>query len=221
MVRKVLVLEDESSIRGFIVINLTRAGYEVIEAETGEQALELLQANSDVKVALLDIMLPGIDGFEVCRRIRATNTNIGIIMLTARDSVMDKVNGLQIGADDYVAKPFDMEELLARIHALLRRTQMKKEMNTLEHGELHIDLPTRKVIYQHKEIVLTVTEFDLLMLLVKNAGQVLTRHQILDEVWGYDDDVSTNIIEVYIRYLRNKMKGIPIETVRGVGYRLV
>ena len=121
MARKVLVLEDESSIRSFIVINLTRAGYEVIEAETGEEALEKLKEHTDVRVALLDIMLPGIDGFEVCRRIRATNTRIGIIMLTARSQEMDKVTGLMTGADDYVTKPFSPAELTARVDALFRR----------------------------------------------------------------------------------------------------
>ncbi|MBM6930842.1 response regulator transcription factor [[Clostridium] spiroforme] len=216
---KLLIIEDEKNMSELLKLELSHSGYDCHQAFDGKDGLEMA-LNDHYDLILLDLMLPRMNGIEVCRRLRE-HKDTPVIMLTARDSVMDKVNGLQIGADDYVAKPFDMEELIARIHALLRRTQMKKEMNTLEHGELHIDLPTRKVIYQHKEIVLTVTEFDLLMLLVKNAGQVLTRHQILDEVWGYDDDVSTNIIEVYIRYLRNKMKGIPIETVRGVGYRLV
>ena len=120
--KKVLVLEDESSIRSFIVINLRRAGYEVIEAGTGEEALEMLQQHSDIRVALLDVMLPGIDGFEVCRRIRATNSRIGIIMLTARSQEMDKVTGLMTGADDYVTKPFSPAELTARVDALMRRS---------------------------------------------------------------------------------------------------
>lgn len=216
---KLLIIEDEKNMSELLKLELSHSGYDCNQAFDGKDGLEkALSDNYDL--ILLDLMLPKMNGIEVCRRLREQK-DTPVIMLTARDSVMDKVNGLQIGADDYVAKPFDMEELLARIHALLRRTQMKKEISTLQHGDLHIDLPTRKVMYQGKEIVLTVTEFDLLMLLVKNAGQVLTRHQILDEVWGYDDDVSTNIIEVYIRYLRNKMKGIPIETIRGVGYRLV
>lgn len=216
---KLLIIEDEKNMSELLKLELSHSGYDCNQALDGKDGLEkALSDNYDL--ILLDLMLPKMNGIEVCRRLREQK-DTPVIMLTARDSVMDKVNGLQIGADDYVAKPFDMEELLARIHALLRRTQMKKEISTLQHGDLHIDLPTRKVMYQGKEIVLTVTEFDLLMLLVKNAGQVLTRHQILDEVWGYDDDVSTNIIEVYIRYLRNKMKGIPIETIRGVGYRLV
>ena len=216
---KLLIIEDEKNMSELLKLELSHSGYDCDQAFDGKDGLEKALSNN-YDLILLDLMLPKMNGIEVCRRLREQK-DTPVIMLTARDSVMDKVNGLQIGADDYVAKPFDMEELLARIHALLRRTQMYKELYVLQHGDLHIDLPTRKVMYQGTEIILTVTEFDLLMLLVKNAGQVLTRHQILDEVWGYDDDVSTNIIEVYIRYLRNKMKGIPIETIRGVGYRLV
>lgn len=216
---KILIIEDEKNMSELIKLELTHSGYDCQQAYDGMDGLEKA-LQDDYDLILLDLMLPRMNGIEVCRRLREQK-DTPVIMLTARDSVMDKVNGLQIGADDYVAKPFDMEELLARIHALLRRTQMKKETTVVQYGDIHIDLTTRKVLYKQDEIVLTVTEFDLLVLLVKNAGHVLTRHQILDEVWGYDDDVSTNIIEVYIRYLRNKMKGIPIETVRGVGYRLV
>ena len=133
--KKILVLEDEASIRSFIVINLRRAGYDVIEAETGEEALERLRANPDTKVALLDIMLPGIDGFEVCRRIRATNTKIGIIMLTARSQEMDKVTGLMTGADDYVTKPFSPAELTARVDALFRRAGGEEVVQSGAHGE--------------------------------------------------------------------------------------
>lgn len=216
---KILIIEDEKNMSELIKLELTHSGYDCQQAYDGMDGLEKA-LQDDYDLILLDLMLPRMNGIEVCRRLRE-HKDTPVIMLTARDSVMDKVNGLQIGADDYVAKPFDMEELLARIHALLRRTQMKKETTVVQYSDIHIDLTTRKVLYKQQEIVLTVTEFDLLVLLVKNAGHVLTRHQILDEVWGYDDDVSTNIIEVYIRYLRNKMKGIPIETVRGVGYRLV
>lgn len=216
---KILIIEDEKNMSELIKLELRHSGYDCQQAYDGMDGLEKA-LQDDYDLILLDLMLPRMNGIEVCRRLREQK-DTPVIMLTARDSVMDKVNGLQIGADDYVAKPFDMEELLARIHALLRRTQMKKETTVVQYGDIHIDLTTRKVLYKQDEIVLTVTEFDLLVLLVKNAGHVLTRHQILDEVWGYDDDVSTNIIEVYIRYLRNKMKGIPIETVRGVGYRLV
>ena len=141
-------------------------------------------------------------------------------MLTARDEVMDKVNGLQVGADDYLAKPFAMEELLARINALLRRVNMQNKVNEYVYGQVKMIIDKRQVFYQEHEVTLTTTEFDLLALLVKNGGKVVSRNDILDQVWGYDGDVSTNVVEVYIRYLRNKMKGIPIETVRGVGYRL-
>lgn len=141
-------------------------------------------------------------------------------MLTARDEVMDKVNGLQVGADDYLAKPFAMEELLARINALLRRVNMQNKVNEYVYGQIKMIIDKRQVFYQEREVTLTTTEFDLLALLVKNGGKVVSRNDILDQVWGYDGDVSTNVVEVYIRYLRNKMKGIPIETVRGVGYRL-
>ena len=141
--RKVLVLEDESSIRSFIVINLRRAGYEVIEAGTGEEALEMLQQHSDIRVALLDVMLPGIDGFEVCRRIRATNSRIGIIMLTARSQEMDKVTGLMTGADDYVTKPFSPAELTARVDALMRRSGGAPEENSGEISQPPFLLNTR------------------------------------------------------------------------------
>lgn len=216
---KLLIIEDEKNMSELLKLELSHSGYDCEQAFDGMAGLEkALKYNYDL--ILLDLMLPRMNGIEVCRRLREQKQT-PVIMLTARDTVMDKVNGLQIGADDYVAKPFDMEELLARIYALLRRTQMNKEVAFLEHGELRIDLPARKVLYKGDEVILTATEFDLLILLAKNAGHVMTRHQILDEVWGYNDDVSTNIIEVYIRYLRNKMKGIPIETIRGVGYRLV
>lgn len=164
-------------------------------------------------------MLPRINGIELCRRLREVKQT-PVIMLTARDEVMDKVNGLQVGADDYLAKPFAMEELLARISALLRRINIQKAELEYSYSDIRIDTSKRKVYFKDKEIVLTATEFDLLTLLVKNGGNVVRRDMILDEVWGYDDEVSTNVVEVYIRYLRNKIAGIKIETVRGVGYRL-
>ena len=164
-------------------------------------------------------MLPRINGIELCRQLREKKQT-PVIMLTARDEVMDKVNGLQVGADDYLAKPFAMEELLARINALLRRVNMQNKVNEYVYGQVKMIIDKRQVFYQEHEVTLTTTEFDLLALLVKNGGKVVSRNDILDQVWGYDGDVSTNVVEVYIRYLRNKMKGIPIETVRGVGYRL-
>ena len=158
--KKVLVLEDESSIRGFIVINLRRAGYEVVEAETGEEALEKLQQNSDVRVALLDIMLPGIDGFEVCRRIRAGNSRIGIIMLTARSQEMDKVTGLMTGADDYVTKPFSPAELTARVDALMRRSGAAEETSdTIRRDPFLLNNQNRTLEKNGERIKLTQVEY--------------------------------------------------------------
>ena len=200
--KKVLVLEDESSIRSFIVINLRRAGYDVIEAESGEEALEKLQQNPDIRVALLDIMLPGIDGFEVCRRIRATNLRIGIIMLTARSQEMDKVTGLMTGADDYVTKPFSPAELTARVDALMRRSGMAEEMS----GQL------------------TQMEYAIMKMFMENPGKALSREEILDLVWGRDYFGELKIVDVNIRRLRLKIEDNAtnptyITTVWGYGYK--
>ena len=225
--KKILVLEDEASIRSFIVINLRRAGYDVIEAESGEEALERLRANPDVKVALLDIMLPGIDGFEVCRRIRATNTKIGIIMLTARSQEMDKVTGLMTGADDYVTKPFNILEVKARIKAIIRRAgsnQNKQEKaKTVEVGELKLDCEGRRVFISEKEINLTAKEFDVLELLVFNPNKVYSRENLLNIVWGYEYPGDVRTVDVHIRRLREKIEANPSEpkyvhTKWGVGY---
>ena len=186
--KKVLVLEDESSIRGFIVINLSRAGYTVVEAESGEEALERLKENPDIRVALLDIMLPGIDGFEVCRRIRATNTKIGIIMLTARSQEMDKVTGLMTGADDYVTKPFSPAELTARVDALFRRTGGEEPMPTGEFRQEPFLLNTRNRTLEKngQRVKLTQVEYSIVKLFMENPGKALSREEILDCVWGKD-----------------------------------
>ena len=225
--KKVLVLEDESSIRSFIVINLRRAGYEVIEAETGEEALEKLKEHADVRVALLDIMLPGIDGFEVCRRIRATNATIGIIMLTARSQEMDKVTGLMTGADDYVTKPFNILELKARIRALLRRSGSAQEQadnaNRLTIGDISLDLDSRNAYAGGKLAELTAKEFDVIEFLMRNANRVYSREALLDTIWAleYRSDIRT--VDVHIRRLREKLEKDPakpqyILTKWGVGY---
>ena len=174
--KKVLVLEDESSIRSFIVINLRRAGYEVVEAESGEEALEKLKLHSDVRVALLDIMLPGIDGFEVCRRIRATNASIGIIMLTARSQEMDKVTGLMTGADDYVTKPFSPAELTARVDALMRRSGGA----AVEAGEINqppflLNTRNRTLEKNGQRIKLTQVEYAIMKMFMENPGKALSR----------------------------------------------
>ena len=224
-VKRVLVLEDESSIRSFIVINLRRAGYEVIEAESGEEALEALKAHGDTRVALLDIMLPGIDGFEVCRRIRATNKKIGIIMLTARTQEMDKVTGLMTGADDYVTKPFSPAELTARVDALFRRTGAGES----ENGEICVEpflLNTRNRTLEKngERLKLTQVEYSLMKLFMENPGKALSREEILDAVWGREYFGELKIVDVNIRRLRLKIEDNPnnpsfITTVWGFGYQ--
>ena len=225
--KKVLVLEDEASIRSFVVINLKRGGYDVIEAESGEEALQLLGENPDVKVALLDVMLPGIDGFEVCRRIRATNTKIGIIMLTARTQEMDKVTGLMTGADDYVTKPFSPAELTARVDALFRRAG--GDVTEVQEGEIRQDpflLNTRNRTLEKngQRIKLTQVEYTIMKMFMENPGKALSREEILDMVWGHDYFGEVKIVDVNIRRLRLKIEDNPqnpayITTVWGYGYK--
>ncbi|BFK87683.1 response regulator transcription factor [Pseudoflavonifractor sp. DSM 107456] len=224
--KKVLVLEDEANIRSFVVINLKRAGYETIEAGTGEEALELLQQNPDIKVALLDIMLPGIDGFEVCRRIRASNSQIGIIMLTARTQEMDKVTGLMTGADDYVTKPFSPAELTARVDALYRRAGGVVLENTDEINQPPFLLNTRNRTLEKngQRVKLTQVEYSIVKLFMDNPGKALSREEILDTVWGRDYFGELKIVDVNIRRLRIKIEDDPtnptyINTVWGYGYK--
>ena len=224
--KKVLVLEDESSIRGFIVINLRRAGYEVVEAESGEEALEKLKEHSDVRVALLDIMLPGIDGFEVCRRIRAGNSRIGIIMLTARAQEMDKVTGLMTGADDYVTKPFSPAELTARVDALMRRSGAADEDTSgqVRQEPFVLNLRNRTLEKNGERIKLTQVEYSIMRMFMENPGKALSREEILDLVWGRDYFGELKIVDVNIRRLRLKIEDNPqnptyITTVWGYGYK--
>ena len=226
MARKVLVLEDESSIRSFIVINLTRAGYEVIEAETGEQALETLRRHADIRVALLDVMLPGIDGFEVCRRIRATNTSIGIIMLTARSQEMDKVTGLMTGADDYVTKPFSPAELTARVDALFRRAggAAAEQAGVLRSDPFRLNTNNRTLEKNGERLKLTQVEYSIIKMFMENPGKALSREEILDMVWGRDYFGELKIVDVNIRRLRLKIEDNAqnptyINTVWGYGYK--
>jgi DNA-binding response OmpR family regulator len=226
--KKVLVLEDESSIRSFVVINLRRSGYEPIEAETGEQALEELRRNPDIKVALLDVMLPDIDGFEVCRRIRASGSKIGIIMLTAKSQEMDKVTGLMTGADDYVTKPFSPAELTARVDALYRRTGGDAEEETVSgeitSGPFRLNTRNRTLEKNGSRIRLTQIEYSIMKLFIDNPGKALSREDILNDVWGRDYFGELKIVDVNIRRLRIKIEDDPtipsfITTVWGYGYK--
>ena len=225
--KKILVLEDEENIRSFVVINLKRAGYQTIEAATGEEALEALKANPDVKVALLDIMLPGIDGFEVCRRIRAMDNKIGIIMLTARAQEMDKVTGLMTGADDYVTKPFSPAELTARVDALFRRAG--GDMDAVSGDEISdppflLNTRNRTLEKNGKPVKLTQVEYAIVKLFMENPGKAMSREEILDSVWGKDYFGELKIVDVNIRRLRikiedNAQKPTYINTVWGCGYQ--
>lgn len=224
--KKVLILEDEVNIRSFVVINLKRAGYDAIEAGTGMDALERLKENPDIGVAILDIMLPDIDGFEVCRNIRATNKQIGIIMLTARTQEMDKVTGLMTGADDYVTKPFSPAELTARIDALYRRIggDSSVDVDLLSQGPFSMNLRNRTLEKNDQRVRLTQVEYAIMKLFMQNPGRALSREDILAEVWGPDYEGELKIVDVNIRRLRIKIeddatKPRYITTVWGYGYK--
>ena len=226
--KKVLVLEDEANIRSFVVINLKRAGYETIEAGTGEEALAQLRRNPDIKVALLDIMLPDdMDGFEVCRRIRASNSKIGIIMLTARTQEMDKVTGLMTGADDYVTKPFSPAELTARVDALYRRTGGEEESvsaDEISQPPFLLNTRNRTLEKNGQRVKLTQVEYSIMKLFMDNPGKALSRDEILDTVWGRDSFGELKTVDVNIRRLRIKIEDDPtnptyITTVWGYGYK--
>jgi len=226
--KKVLVLEDETNIRSFVVINLKRAGYETIEAGTGQEALDQLKRNPDIKVALLDIMLPDdMDGFEVCRRIRAGDPKIGIIMLTARAQEMDKVTGLMTGADDYITKPFSPAELTARVDAICRR--VGGEETSVSAGEISqppflLNTRNRTLEKNGVRVKLTQVEYAIIKLFMDNPGKALSREEILDAVWGRDYFGELKIVDVNIRRLRIKIEDDAqnpsyITTVWGYGYK--
>ncbi|AVK85109.1 DNA-binding response regulator [Lysinibacillus sp. B2A1] len=220
MPKKILLVEDEKHIARFVELELKHEGYEVLVAFDGREGLAYA-ASENFDVLLLDVMLPGINGIEICRRVR-TQSNVPIILLTARDAVMDRVAGLDAGADDYIVKPFAIEELLARIRTILRRAMPEeKNSGTLQFRDIEIDLAAYEVYVQGIKLDLTKTEFDLLKLLIEHKNKVCTRELILTSVWGYDTDIETNVVDVYIRHLRTKLPGemnAYIETVRGVGY---
>jgi two-component system response regulator MprA len=220
---KILVVDDERAVRDSLRRALELQGYEVELASDGAEALELLAANGQPDAIVLDILMPGIDGLEVCRQLRRRGNGVPVLMLTARDAVGDRVEGLDAGADDYVVKPFALEELLARIRALLRRTSPDAD-GVLRFADLELDTGTREVRRGSARIELTRTEFNLLELFLLNPRQVLTRSIIFERVWGYDFGFASNSLDVYIGYLRRKTEagGKPrlIHTVRGVGYAL-
>ena len=224
--KKVLILEDEENIRSFVVINLQRAGYTVVEAGTGKQALNIIRTDPDIGVAILDIMLPDIDGFEVCRGIRATTSQMGIIMLTARTQEIDKVTGLMTGADDYVTKPFSPLELVARVDALYRRLggDPKADTSILRYGPLVMNLKSRTLEKKGVRIRLSQMEYAVMKLFMQNPGIALSRESILSSVWGKDGNVEVKIVDVNVRRLRLKLEEDPtnpmfISTVWGVGYK--
>lgn len=218
----ILLVEDEVKLARFIELELTSEGYQVSVAHDGMAGLTLARETT-LDLAILDWMLPGLSGIELCRRLRSTGSKVPVILLTARDEVGDRVTGLDAGADDYVVKPFSIEELLARVRAHLRRTQEGDE-DVLQFETLKLNRKTREVHRGIRAIELTAKEFDLLEYLLRHPRQVFTRDQILENVWGYDFMGDSNIIEVYVRYLRLKLEENHeprlIHTVRGVGYAL-
>ena len=219
---KILIVEDEEKLARFTELELKHEGYETEQAFDGRTGLEMAESGG-FDLILLDIMLPGLNGIEVLRRIRKTS-DVPVILLTARDSVMDKVSGLDTGADDYITKPFDIEELLARIRAALRKRSAKPESASaaLSFGALELDPAAHTVTYDGNDIELTNKEFGLLKKLLENKSIVLSRETLLEDVWGFDYMGETNIVDVYIRYIRSKIDDVygikMIQTVRGVGY---
>ena len=227
--KNILVCEDEDAIRDFVVINLKRAGYNVVDVNCGEEALKRFEADPEgFDVALLDVMMPGIDGFTVCKKIREKSDSIGIIMLSAKSQEMDKVNGLMLGADDYITKPFSPSELTARVDAIQRRVNMlagqKKSDDKLTSGPFVLNLKSRTLHKNGENIELTQVEFEIMEYFFKNSGTALERQQILDNVWGSNYFGDIKIVDVNIRRLRMKIEDEPsnpkyILTVWGYGYK--
>ena len=221
----ILVVDDDQAVRDALRRALTVEGFSVDTASDGHEALDKLSTNGKhIELAIVDVLMPRVDGLEVTRRLRADGSTLPILMLTARDQVSDRVSGLEAGADDYLVKPFALEELVARVRALLRRLGVDETATTLTFADIVLDTGTREVHRAGRELTLTRTEFALLELFLRNPRQVLTRSVIFDRVWGYDFGYGSNSLDVYISYLRKKTEagGKPrlIHTVRGVGYAL-
>lgn len=223
---KILVVDDEEHIAELISYNLASNGYKVIIANNGNDAVKLA-VEEKPNLILLDLMIPGKDGYDVCKEIRSNNKirNTPIIMLTAKSEELDKILGLELGADDYITKPFSVRELLARVKAVLRRFSiLEPERNVLVFGNLIADFDKREIIVNNKKLDLTLKEFELLEILIRNRGKILTRDTLLDKIWGYEYIGETRTVDVHIRYLRKKIELDDknpklIETIRGVGYR--
>jgi DNA-binding response OmpR family regulator len=223
MARKVLVVDDEPTLVAALRYNLEREGFQVLEAGDGEMALQLARSQSP-DLVILDLLLPGLDGLEVCRRLRRESA-VPIIMLTAKGEETDRVVGLELGADDYVAKPFSMRELLARVRALLRRAEgLQAQAEALLAGDLRLDLRRREAYRGDHPLPLKPKEFDLLAFFMRHRGRAFSREELLDQVWGYDYAGDTRTVDVHVRWLREKIEETPskptrIITVRGLGYR--
>lgn len=222
---KVLVVDDEINIIELIKFNLENNGYKVITASNGDEALKLARLEGP-QLILLDLMLPGLDGYDLCKEIRqdVNLCHTPIIMITAKSEEIDKILGLELGADDYITKPFSVREMLARIKAILRRTSLQHMEKVFEFDNIHIDFEKHEVIRSNKKVDLTLKEFELLEILVKGKGRVVTREYLLDKVWGYEYVGETRTVDVHIRHLRQKIEKDDknpqyIETVRGIGYR--
>ena len=219
---KILVCDDDREIVEAIDIYLTQEGYEVLKAYDGQEALGVLKAN-DVDLLVIDVMMPRLDGLSVLRKMRSGGNPVPVLLLTAKDAVSDRVQGLDAGADDYLTKPYAFEELMARIRALVRRNSTEKS-DVLTVGDLSVELSTKRVMRGGKEILLSAKEFGLLETLIRHKGQVLSRAQLENQVWDFGFEGSSNIVDVYIRYLRRKVDD-PFEkklihTIRGAGYVL-
>jgi DNA-binding response OmpR family regulator len=219
----ILVVEDERRLAQLVRRALEEEGHVVDVSHDGAEALDMAESTA-YDLMVLDLMLPTLDGTEVCKRLRAENNDVRILMLTAKDAIEDRVQGLEAGADDYLVKPFSFAELLARVKALARRQIQAQPEQELRSGELVLDLARREARRGDRVIELTAKEYQLLEFLMRNAGHVLTRTQILDHVWGYNFDSFSNVVDIYVHYLRNKIdRGFPeplIKTIRGVGYTL-
>lgn len=220
---RLLLVEDDRNLRSFLRKAFREEGYDVDEAESGDRAVELALAG-EYHCVVLDIMLPGRDGFAVVEEVRSRNVSTPILLLTARDELESRVRGLEGGADDYLTKPFDLPELLARVSALIRRSHLRHQDTVLSVGDVSVDPLRRKVTKGGKVIDLSPREFALLEFLTRNAGRTVSRARIAEAVWNYHFDTETNVVDVYINYLRKKVAqdpfGVVIRTVRGVGYRL-